>query len=392
MFESRIPVRAARCLVRHLPLLSVAAGLATLLAFAAPRPAPAQTWQIAPDASFAFTRFDGEYSLDMKRVYFLGGRLADGNTDGSIWSFDPDTGMYADTGVDLPVPISNYEIARLVDSNGDEVLVVFGGRPAAGGVINTVQGYYPVSNTTVTFAADPYPVATAPGGVAVVDNLAWSFGGFDAVTVLADTYVFDITAADGARWTAGPALNLARSYLGTAVVDGVIYAIGGATWDGAALHASQMVEKLDTAAPTAWDDAGVADLPAVGPGPDFGCDEMRAFGFDSSSPYDLVGKIVVAGCGQWPLEISESMIYDVVLDSWDAPGFPDLNQVRRNHAGALIPFGSGNGLPGIWIWGGRQGADTTVLTTPEYYAFTNGFLFTDGFESGTTSRWSSTVP
>ena len=99
--------------------------------------------------------------------------------------------------------------------------MTFGGRPQAGGVVTTVQGYYPGSNTVTTFAADPYPVPTSPGGVVVIDNIAYSFGGFDAVAMIDDTYFFDITAADGARWTPGPNLGLARSYIASAVVDGI---------------------------------------------------------------------------------------------------------------------------------------------------------------------------
>ncbi|HUM70085.1 MAG TPA: hypothetical protein PLK31_14720, partial [Chloroflexota bacterium] len=83
-------------------------------------------WQLAPNAPFAYTRFDAEYSPTTGKVYFLGGRLGSGDTDGSIWEFDPVTGVYADTGVDMPVPISNYQIVRLVESGGDEVLVTFG--------------------------------------------------------------------------------------------------------------------------------------------------------------------------------------------------------------------------------------------------------------------------
>ncbi|HUM70086.1 MAG TPA: hypothetical protein PLK31_14725, partial [Chloroflexota bacterium] len=110
-------------------------------------------------------------------------------------------------------------------------------------------------------ATDPYPVVTAPGGVVAVNNIAYSFGGFDGAAMIANTYIFDITAAAGSRWTAGPNLNMARSYMGATAVDGYIYAIGGDTFDGAALIAQTIAERLDTSNPTAWDDANVADLP-----------------------------------------------------------------------------------------------------------------------------------
>jgi hypothetical protein len=358
------------------------AGLITVLTLAGASPAVAQ-WQNGPDSPFLFTRFDGEYSLETGLVYFLGGRLGDGSTSGEVWSFDPVTGNYADTGTAMVEPISNYEIARLVDGSGDEVLVTFGGRPAAGGVVNTVQGYYPGANSSTVFASDPYPVTTAPGGVAVVNNKAYVFGGFDAAVVIPDTYIFDILAASGSRWTEGPPLNLARSYIATAVVDGFVYALGGDTWDGTALYASTIAERLDTSNPVAWDDASVADMPVA-------CDENRAFGFDAAAPYgSFAGKIVTAGCGQWSSEIAESMIYDTATDTWDQ-AFPDLNNARRNHAGVMVPAGYGpNGQPGIWVFGGRQGSDSNILATPEFY---NLVILLDGFETGDTSHWSLAVP
>lgn len=330
---------------------------------AAPQPAaPAyDVWQFDDTSPFSFTRFDAEYSPTTGKVYFLGGRLADGTTDGSVWEFDPMTGVYADTGVDMPVPVSNYQIALLTDGIGDEVMVIFGSRPAAGGVTNVVQGYKPVSNTTVDYTAtDPYPISTSPGGVVVYDNIAYTLGGFDAVAVTANTYLFDITAVPGSRFTAGPPLNQARAYIGTAVVDGYIYAVGGDDYDGSSLIALTTAERLDPTNPVAWDDAGVADMPLA-------CDEMPAFGFDSTSSYDLAGSVVTAGCGQWSSELPDSLLYDVATDTWDQT-FPPLNDVRRNHAGVFIPVGpSINGLPGIWVWGGRQGSDTTILNTVEHY-------------------------
>ncbi len=322
-------------------------------------------WVEAPNAPFAYMRFDAEYSESTGHVYFLGGRTGT-PTDGSIWEFDPATGVYTDTGVDMPVPVSNYNIARLIDSGGNEVLVTFGGRMSTGVSTNTVQGFYPASGATVVFAADPYPLVTSPGGVAVVNNVAYVFGGYDGSTVIPDTYIFDITAPAGSRWTAGPPLSQARSYIGAAVVDGVIYAVGGDRLDGTFLSPVTIVERLDTSAPTAWDDAGVADLPVA-------CDEMQAFGFDSTSPYRLAGSVVVAGCGQWPDEYAESLRYNVASNTWDVT-FPNLNQARRNHAGAFIPAGAGTGRPGLWVWGGRQGYDTNVLSTPEYYDLDAGAL------------------
>ncbi len=321
-------------------------------------------WVEAPAAPFAYMRFDAEYSYATDKVYFLGGRTGT-PTEGRIWEFNPATSAYADTGVVMPYPISNYQIARLTDSGGDEVLVTFGGRLATGVVTNVVQGFYPLSGATVVFTTDPYPLATSPGGVAVVNNIAYVFGGFDAVAMTADTYIFDITAPAGSRWSAGPPLSAPRSYIGAAVVDGVIYAMGGDDYPGGVLRPLTITERLDTAGPLVWDDVGVADMPVT-------CDEMPAFGFDTAAPYRLAGSVIIAGCGQWPNEYAESLHYDVASDTWDIT-FPDLNQARRNHAGAFIPAGAGT-RSGLWVWGGRQGSDANALSIPEYYALDAGAL------------------
>jgi len=356
-------------------------------AVVAPNSASAQVvWQAATDAPFQFWRFDAEFAPSTGKVYVLGGRLSDGSTDGSVWSFDPVTGSYADTGVDMPFPVSNYNIARVTDGSGNELLMIFGGRDNNGVALNVVQGYNPVTNTTVDFTAtDPYPELTSPGSVVAVANKAYSFGGFDGVVTTAACHIFDVTAADGARWSSCPDINMSRSYIATAVVDGVIYAMGGDTFDGAVLTPQTIAEKLDTANPTAWDDASVADMPIA-------CDENRGFGFDTNSGYDLAGKVVTAGCGQWngaPSELTESMLYDVATNTWDQ-SFPDLINARRNHAGAFIPSlgikGGTPGVPGMWVWGGRQTADTTILATPEFYQMTftgpTCNLFGDDFEDG----------
>ncbi len=320
-------------------------------------------WKEADIAPFAYMRFDAEYSYTTGRVYFLGGRLADSSTTGSIWEFDPATGDYNYLGIEMPYPVSNYSIARLTDSSGREVFAIFGGRLSNGDQTNRVQLFYTQALTVSDITAtDAYPETTSPGGVAVVDNKAYVFGGADSNTntASANTYIFDITAASGSRWTTGPDLNLARGYIAAAAVDGVVYAIGGDIYSGTSLIAQTMVEKLDTTdASPAWNDVDAADLP-------FACDETQAFGFDSDADYRYAGSIIVAGCGQWSTEYEYSLRYNAGSNTWDE-SFPDLNQARRNHAGAFIPEGEGIGRPGIWVWGGRQDWDSNLLRTPEYY-------------------------
>src|SRR4029079_5346616 len=118
-----------------------------------------------------------------KRVYFLGGRLADNSTSGEVWYYDVATKTYVDTGVAMPDPVSNYGIAALTDPTGDG-LYIFGGRDSLGAIISNVQVYYPATNTTATISSDPWPGTTPLGcvslpamGVAKVGNNAYVLGG-----------------------------------------------------------------------------------------------------------------------------------------------------------------------------------------------------------------------
>jgi hypothetical protein len=88
-------------------------------------------WSYGPETPFAFTRFDGGYSPYDGKIYFLGGRLSDGSTDGSVWSFDPRTGAWADTGDDLQIPISNYQVSLYENQNGPMLLALCGRKETA---------------------------------------------------------------------------------------------------------------------------------------------------------------------------------------------------------------------------------------------------------------------
>jgi len=141
------------------------------------------------------------------------------------------------------------------------------------------------------------------------------------------------------------------------VVDGKIYAFGGTVFDGVNLVAQTRTEVMaDPEGAGTWDNAGVAELPTA-------TAEGRAYGFDSSSPYELAGKIVIAGGGQWPNETNAVFAYNTATNSYDE-SIPDLNVSRRDQAGVFEP-----GNPGrMWVFGGRTGGvDTPPYADPEYY-------------------------
>src|SRR5712691_7741420 len=102
------------------------------------------------------TRFDGELYKPTNRVFFLGFRQSDNSTSGEVWYYDVATKVYVDTGVAMPTAISNYQIAALKDATGTLGFYTFGGRDSLGNIITTVQAYFPATNTTATYAADPW--------------------------------------------------------------------------------------------------------------------------------------------------------------------------------------------------------------------------------------------
>ncbi|MEO0105551.1 MAG: T9SS type A sorting domain-containing protein, partial [candidate division WOR-3 bacterium] len=171
-------------------------------------------------------------------------------------------------------------------------------------------------------------------------------------------WMYNPETTPGARWSQLPSLGLARVYISTCVVNGKLYAFGGCIYDGIYLRAQKYCEVLSLSAPeSGWQ--RIADLPDSS-------GETRAFGFDSTSPFPFRNKIIIAGNGKWPNETPQCFIYDIETNSWST--FTNLNSARRNHAGVLIPEPLGSqGTPGMWIFGGRQGADTNILRTCEYY-------------------------
>jgi hypothetical protein len=346
-----------------------------LLLLAAANVAVAQSWTNGPVTTFGYWRFDGEYFPGTGLVYFLGGRMSDLSTNGAVWSFDPVAGTYAATGATMPTPISNYDICMLEDdydlAGGDTWgLYIFAGRINSGANTNVVQVYYPRSNTVRSVTTDVFPglisgnMYSAQGSV-VYNNKAYVFGGFYATSYLttAQTWVFDPLAPSGTKWTQLSDLPWNRCYVAGAVVDSMVYAIGGDTADVASAY---LYAKADCAVLNGNDPASswlpIASLPQI-------TGETRAFGFNYDSEYEYAGQIIVAGQGQWPSETPVCYDYDVSANTWNS--FPNLILARRNHAGAFVPgWQNSGGVPGMWVWGGHYVADSAVKTS-EYLQMTS---------------------
>ena len=332
------------------------------------------TWSWGPLWTTNFTRFDGEYFPGTNKVYFLGGRVADGSTNGAVWSYDPATRTYSSMGVNLQTPMSNYDVVYLRDnySATDTFgLYVVGGRNNSGVIIPDIQVYYPRSNTVRTVTTDPYPDSVGgytcmPGGAVACGNKLYTYGGLHTSYgpyASNHSYVYDPLASAGTRWTRLGNLGLARGYMIGAVVDSFVYACGGDTYNGAALYAQRQCWKLNTLNTSAgW--TAIADMPDIN-------GEARAIGFNLGSPLTADGvpvaqKFIVCGRGIWAAEDSACYLYNTTNNTWSQ--FPKLNFSRRNHAVALIPgSGTTNGVPGMWVWGGRHTSDAWLTDSSEFF-------------------------
>ena len=321
----------------------------------------AQNWVYGPVHPVGRHRWDAEYFPTTNKVYFFPGRISTTYYN-EIYSYDPVTQAYSGVLNSLPIAIANYDICLLRDDYdlpaGDTYGLYCIAGSISGGYTNAVQVYYPVTNQTRIITTDPYGLAYGAVTAVVCDNKIYAFGGFAGGPPTNQGWVYDPSAPPGTRWTPLPNLPLARCYMMGAVVDSFVYALGGDTSDGVSLYPRSECWRLNTRnLGEGWQ--AITPLP-------YPTDQSRAFGFSSRSPYGFEKCIIVAGRGYWPSESNESFIYNTQTNVWTT--FPNLIQARRNHAGAFIPgTQNSNGIPGIWVWGGRQGSDLTCLTQSEYY-------------------------
>ncbi len=332
----------------------------------------AQAWTFGPNSPFTYVRLEGGYYPPTSKVYFLGGRVGTGTTSGRIWSFDPVAATFTDENLDMEQPVSNYQVNLLSDPTGPDTqaLYIVCGRLGSGTITAALQVYYPISGLAMSLTSDPFPgriggrMYFPAQGTAVVANKLYVFGGFQvqgAPYNTDSTYVYDPAQPAGSRWSniTTARLSTARCYVSSAVVDGKIYGIGGSySTDGVYLHNTNIVERFDPANPGAgW--VRMADLPDTS-------SESQAFGFDTGSPYGMGGHIILAPQGGWPTPNGTCYDYDVAGNTWST--FPSVNEPRRSQAGFFVPGTQGsNGIPGMWILGGRGTVDTPGLNTSEYY-------------------------
>ncbi len=162
---------------------------------------------------------------------------------------------------------------------------------------------YNVASRTYTRLPD-LPATSAAGQLEYLGGRLHYFGGTtpDRTRDLGDHYVLDL-ASGASSWTVAAPLPQPRQHMGSAVLGGLIYAIGGQTGHDANLVTQAAVHAYDPATDT-W--RALAPLP-------------RARSHISNSTFVLGGRIVVAG-GETSHDqaIRDVIAYDPSTNSWTA--------------------------------------------------------------------------
>ena len=350
-------------------------------------------WRVEDSDLPELNRFDGvfvpgpEAEPWANRVYFMGGDTGSGGEDTSIWSFEPYSGVYTDTGFSMVEGVADYT-AVLVDSDpscntaGPAIYVVGGTDSETGLAVDLVQRFCVADGIGVQLVtSDPWPgqlggVSTLPGGVGVVDGQIYVMGGLQSeqapVQLSDSTYRYDPQETAGARWTdLNRPLSEAKAHLVVAVVESKLYALGGVIeviTSPLSMESSQSAEVLDTADLAAgWQP--IADLPSPSMG-------GRAIGLDRETlagwaQYSTGGRILLLGGGAWPERDNQVPVYSIAENAWQED-FPPLHEARRYQAAVLVPLCSpdrSDGVPGVWVWGGDVSGEEPPFGPAEQFSF-----------------------
>ncbi|HEY0069439.1 MAG TPA: S-layer homology domain-containing protein [Chloroflexia bacterium] len=155
-------------------------------------------------------------------IYVLGGENSDGDTDLPVELYDSLSNQWY-ARAHLAHPVANAGAAAI----GDAIYIVGGTSGAE--AQNTLQVYYPGTNTTQVVSTDPLPQPRFGAGVVAVNGKLYVIGGAASDQVGTSTvFEYDPNRPAGSRWQSKAPMPTARMYLGVSAVDGIIYAVGGA--------------------------------------------------------------------------------------------------------------------------------------------------------------------
>jgi Kelch motif len=177
-----------------------------------------------PISFFPAVRFNVGGGMVDGLIYVIGGYYAGWDYEveygvAAVEAYDPATRTWSTR---APMPTARYGVQAGV-VNG--ILYAVGGFAFANGVasaVATVEAYDPASNTWTTRA--PLPQPRSQVGIAVVDGIMYAVGGWGASGASTEVEAYDPATN---AWTARASLPTPQPNAGTAAVGGLIYVAGG---------------------------------------------------------------------------------------------------------------------------------------------------------------------
>jgi N-acetylneuraminic acid mutarotase len=309
-------------------------------------PGAPDAWSAGPNLPSPTVRAVGIYLPANGRFYVMGGRSADtaGTDLTHPFEYNPATNTWAIKVATYPDnQVSNMACGVLTVDGTGQIYCVGGSAAGATTATARVFSYDPVTDTIATLpTADDWPGDASgfvlPGGFAVAGNKLHIIGGFRLSTnMTAQTWLFDPTAAVGARWLQSANYPVARGFIPATTIAGFIYTAGGTSTDGTTLTDTANSFRYDPAS-NVWDP--IANIP-------------RATG-ETRAVTTINGEMVVLGGGRTAPNPSNKVYgYDPAISVWSQ----DISFItaRRN-------FPADSDGSRVWLAGGYDNAGTPLNT------------------------------
>ncbi|MEX2123335.1 MAG: kelch repeat-containing protein [Woeseia sp.] len=301
------------------------------------RPAAAGCWTTEP--ALPGERLDAGAVSIGANVYLVGGKT--GNTYfPTLYVFNTLSDSWSQGASSTRISVENPAVTAL---NGK--LYVFGGStdPFADAVANA-SVYDPATNTWSVLA----PMPTPRGGVsaAVLQGLIYVVGGM--TTDGASTNLVEIYNPQSNTWTAGAPMGTRRDNLGVTVIGGQVYAFGGRTRNADGTTVNDTLNSVEALNPT----TGVWEPRAAMP------TGRRAFALGT-----IDGKVQIFGGENAPggdgvYEAGEE--YDPATNSWRT--ITPMTRGRHGPASATV-------ADRVYIMGGSVQSGSSASTAHESFAY-----------------------
>ena len=183
------------------------------------------------------------------RIYIVGGNVAGGIASGALEAYDPAASTWI-TGL-APMPTPRAHLAVVTD--GVFIYAIGGDTVGINGAVPTVERYDPSTNNWSTLAPMPSPGSFVAAGVLNGAIVVVGSGGANSSA----TDVYDIS---NNTWRAAPPMPAGRSLAAAGVANGGLYLLGG-TVNGMAAYDTWVYYPATSTRVEGW--SGVGSMPTA---------------------------------------------------------------------------------------------------------------------------------